>query len=214
MHLRLYVLAACLCAPFAAAREKPAISFKPLATGDDERPVATEIVVGPQGSDYAFRVEFDKLPWGEDCKNRCANATVFLDTDNNKATGLQLKEKGAAETGADLAVTIQGAREYKEGSADVLLRVKVRQYGDNATDVDQGETMSELDHRRDPERLHVEGTTVYVLIDATSGTLPSGSKLRVVYHPPESKPLVGNAKGLLATGVSKIEIFKQGKRSK
>lgn len=214
MRLRAAVLAALCTATLAAAREKPAISFKPTASGEEERPVATEVVVGPQGSDYAFRVEFDKLPWGEDCKTRCANATVFLDTDNNKSTGLQLSEKGAAETGADLAVTIQGAREYKEGSADVLLRVRVRQFSDSTTSVDDGETMSELDHRRDPERLHVEGTTVYVLIDATNGTLPSGSKMRVIYHPPDAKALVGNAKGLLATGVGKVEIFKQGKRSK
>ena len=213
MRLRAVVFATCLAASLAAAREKPAISFKPITTGDEERPVATEVVVGPQGSDYAFRIEFDKLPWGEACKTRCANATIFLDTDSNKATGLQLKEKGAAETGADLAVTIQGAREYKEGSADVLLRVRVRQFSDSTTSIDDGETMSELDHRRDPERLHVDGTTVYVLIDATNGTLPSGSKMRVIYHPADTKPLVGTARGLLATG-GKIEIFKQGKRSK
>ncbi|MHB8873488.1 MAG: hypothetical protein ACYC8T_07355 [Myxococcaceae bacterium] len=205
---------ACLATSLAAAREKPAISFRPLASGDEERPVATEIVVGPQGSDYAFRVEFDKLPWGDECKNRCANATIFLDTDSNKNTGLQLKDKKAAETGADIAVTVQGAREYKENSADVLLRVRVRQFSDASTSVDEGETMSELDHRSDPERLHVEGRTVYVLIDATNGTLPSGSKMRVIYHPPDVKPLVGAAKGLLASGVAKIEIFKQGKRSK
>jgi hypothetical protein len=214
MRLRAAVLAALFAASSAAAREKPAITYKPSASGPEERPVATEVVVGPQGSDYAFRVEFDKLPWGDDCKTRCANATLFLDTDNNKSTGLQLAEKGAAETGADLAVTIQGAREYKEGSADVLLRVRVRQFSDSTTSVDDGETMSELDHRRDPERLHVDGTTVYVLIDATNGTLPSGAKMRVIYHPPDTKALVGNAKGLFAAGVGKVEIFKQGKRSK
>jgi hypothetical protein len=211
MNLRFTVLLALALCSAAQAADKPTIVFKPVATGEEERPVATEIVVGTQGSDYALRVDFDKSPWGDQCKNRCANATIFLDTDNAKGTGLQL-DKNAAETGADMAVTIQGIREYKESSADVLLKVKVKQFGDNIKSLDEGETLSELDHRRDPERLYVDGSTVYVLIDATSGTLPSASKMRVIYHPPESKPLTGMSKGLLAGGNSKIEIFKQGKR--
>ncbi len=201
-----------LIATAAWAKEKPLITYKPTSNDPEDRPVATEIVAGPEGSDYAFRVKFDKTPWGEACKNRCANATIFLDTDNSKSTGLQLSQKSAAETGADLAITIQGVREYREASADTKLRVKVRQYANDATSIDAGEALSELDHRRDPERLQVDGDTVYVLVDATSGTLPSGAKMRVIYHPPDAKPLVAVTRGLLAPGGGKVEIFKGGRR--
>src|SRR5205823_14550338 len=144
------------------AKDKPTITFKaPVA--EDERPLASEILVGPEGSDFAFRVDFNKVPWGDTCKNRCANTTIFLDTDNSTATGLQLPDKKAPETGADLSLTIQGAREYKDTSADVLLKVKVREYSDSARTVDDGETLAELDHRRDPERVQVDEKTVYVL---------------------------------------------------
>src|SRR2546427_280747 len=135
-------LALLLAAVLALGKDKSTISYK-APSADDERPLASEILVGPEGSDFALRVDFDKTPWGDECKNRCANATIFLDTDNSAATGLQLPDKKAAETGADLAVTIQGAREYKEGSADVLLRVKVRQFSDSARSVDDGETLAE-----------------------------------------------------------------------
>src|SRR5438105_13145660 len=118
----------------AAAGEKPCIVYKapPPAEDDDDRPVATAITVGPQGSDYAFKVDFNKEPWGEICKTRCANATIFIDTDNNKTTGLKLT-KEAPETGADLAVTIQGSREYQDSSAISTLKIKVKQYNEDAT---------------------------------------------------------------------------------
>ena len=35
--------------------------------------------VTPVGS-YAIKIEFNKEPWGDGCKSRCANATLFLDT--------------------------------------------------------------------------------------------------------------------------------------
>src|SRR5438874_11241750 len=126
---RLFAIAVLFAAAAALGKDKPTISFKP-ASAEDDRPAATEILVGPQGSDFAFRIDFDKTPWGDECKNRCANATIFLDTDNSAATGLQLPDKKAEESGADLSVTIQGAREYKDQSADVMLRVKVREYSD------------------------------------------------------------------------------------
>src|SRR3990167_7923748 len=86
------LLSCCLAASVAFA-EKPTISYKAPPSGDDDRPVMTTIVVSPQGTDYAFKLEFNKPPWGEDCKTRCANATLFLDTDNNKSTGLKLDRK-------------------------------------------------------------------------------------------------------------------------
>jgi hypothetical protein len=195
----------------ALAGEKPAFTYKSPPEGDDERPVIVEAVVSPQGSDYAFKLEFNKEPWGEGCKQRCANATLFLDLDSSKSTGLKLKDAKAEETGADLAITIQGTRDVKEGVAVPGLRVKVVQYAEDATSVDQGTTVMELDQRRDPERVLAQGTSVYLLVDANAGNLPSGAKMRVVYHPPDSKPLVGTAVGLAAPSTSRVELFKDGK---
>lgn len=195
----------------ANAAEKPCITYTaPASTGDD-RPVATAITVGPQGTDYAFRIDFNRAPWGDECKTRCANATIFLDTDNNKATGLQLADKKAPQTGADLAITIQGTRDYKEGSAESNLKVKVKAYPEGDTRIDQGRLLTEMDQKHDEDRVQGQGESVYVLVDANIGDLPAGPKLRVIYQPPDSKPLVGMAKGLSAPGASRVEIFKEGK---
>ncbi|MBL8919723.1 MAG: hypothetical protein JNJ54_12725 [Myxococcaceae bacterium] len=196
----------------AAFAQKPAITYKPPPPGEDDRPLITEIVAGSQGSDYAFKIEFNKEPWGEGCANRCANATIFLDTDNNKATGLKLKDPKAAETGADLAVTIQGVKVYKETSSRPVLKVRVRQYAEDSTDIDQGRELGELDPVQDSERVLAQGTSVFLLIDANVGDLPTASKARVIYHPPDSKALVGTIGGL-AAGASRIELFKDGKLS-
>lgn len=197
----------------ALAGEKPTIVYKNPPAGDDERPVMVEVVVGPQGSDYALKIEFNKEPWGEACGTRCANATLFLDTDDNKATGLKLGDAKAPETGADLALTIQGTKELKAGVRAPTLKVKVVQYAEDATSVEQGLALAELDPKVDTERVLAEGTSVYLLVDANIGNLPSGKKVRVVYHPPDSKPLVGSAKGLSAPGANRVELFKDGKLS-
>lgn len=215
MTMRRAVVLSIFFAFAAAASEKPCITYKAPPPAEDDRPVATSITVGPQGSDYAFKVDFNKEPWGEVCKNRCANATIFLDTDNNKSTGLKLavKEDGkdAPETGADLAVTIQGLREYKEQSSFSTLKIKVKQYAEDATSAEQGTDLVEMDSRRDTERLNPVEKTIYLLVDANIGSLPSNPKVRVIYHPPETKPLVGYAKGLNAPGANRVEIFKDGK---
>ncbi len=173
----------------------------------------TEIVVGPQGSDYAFKLEFNKEPWGEACRTRCANATLFLDTDNNKSTGLKLADAKAAETGADLAVTIQGAKVLQGGASKPVLKVKVMQYAETASSVEDGSTLAELDPVNDSERVLASGTSVYLLIDANLGSQPAGKQLRVVYHPPDSKPLVGMARGLASPATGRVELFKDGKLS-
>jgi hypothetical protein len=206
------MLCSLLAAP-ALASEKPTIVYKNPPTGDEERPVMVEIVVGPQGSDYAFKLEFNKAPWGEECGNRCANATLFLDTDNNRSTGLKLSDAKVPETGADLAVTIQGTKELQGGVRVPKLKVKVVQYPEDATSVEQGISLAELDPKVDSERVLAEGNSVYLLIDANIGNLPAGQKLRVIYHPPDSKPLVGMANGLSAPGANRVEIFKDGKLS-
>ena len=210
MGSRIVLLAALSFASVAIAGEKPSIVNKSPPSGEDDRPVATAITVGPQGSDYAFQVDFNKEPWGESCKTRCANATIFLDTDNNKATGLKLPGN-AAETGADLAVIIQGSREYKANSSQATLKVKVRQYSEDATNLEQGTDLVEMDVHNDTERLNAAEKTVYLLVDANIGSLPSNPKIRVIYHPPDQKPMVGTAKGLNAPGANRVEIFKDGR---
>lgn len=212
MSARSVALLACLAAGVASA-EKPTISYQAPPPTDDERPVMTDIVVSPQGTDYAFKLEFNKEPWGEDCRTRCANATLFLDTDNNKATGLKLADPKAAETGADLAVTVQGIRVLKDGASRPLLKVKVLQYAETATSVEEGSTLAELDPVGDAERVLAQGTSVYLLIDANLGSQPAGKQLRVIYHPPDSKPLVGMAKGLASPATGRVELFKDGKLS-
>ncbi len=193
--------------------QKPAITFKAPPASEDDRPLITEIVVGPQGSDYAFKIEFNKEPWGDGCSTRCANATIFLDTDNNKTTGLKLKDPKALESGADLSITIQGTKVYKESSSRSVLKVLVRQYAEDSTEVEQGRQLAELDPVQDADRVLAQGTSVYLLIDANIGDLPTATKARVIYHPPESKALVGNVQGLLAGGGNHVELFKDGKLS-
>jgi hypothetical protein len=196
----------------AASAQKPAITFKPPPAGEEDRPLITEIVVGTQGTDYALKLEFNKEPWGDGCGTRCANATVFLDTDNNKNTGLKLKDSKAVENGADLALTIQGTKVYQAASSRAVLKVKVRQFSEDSTELDSGRQLAELDPVQDSERVLAQGTSVYLLVDANIGDLPAGSKLRVIYHPPDSKALVGMAVGLSAPG-GKVELFKDGKLS-
>ncbi|ADO70944.1 hypothetical protein [Stigmatella aurantiaca] len=192
----------------AAAAPKSTLRYSPPP--DQERPVIIDATVGPQGSDFAMRLLFNKDPWGDACKNRCANATLFLDTDSSTSTGIQLG-KGVPETGADLAVIVQGVREYLDNRADTFLRVKVRQLSDNAQSVDDGEALADLNHRQDPERVQFEDRTVYLLIDATSTTLPSGRKVRVIYHPPGSKAIQGTLAGMLSGGSSgSVRIFRGG----
>ncbi len=210
MGLRLVFILAVLTASVASAGEKPLIVYKAPPSADDDRPVITEIVFNPQGSDYAFKIQFNKDPWGEKCHSRCANATIFLDTDNNKSTGLKLSDPKAVETGADLAITLQGVRVIKETQTTSTLKVKVIQYSEEATSVDQGTTLAELDPQGDSERVLAEGTSVFLLVDANIGEIPSGAKARVIYHPPDSKPLVGLGKGLTAGGSGRVELFKDG----
>lgn len=201
---------ALLMAAAAEAKSPSVIRYKAPTDDPADRPVATEVAVAPQGSDFAFRVAFDKAPWGEACKARCANATVFVDTDDNKGTGLKLG-KNAAENGADLAVTLQGSRDYGDGQSRAVFRVRVRHLPDGATSLEDGETLAELDPNADPERVQVEDKVVYLLVDGTSAALPSARKARFIYHPPGAKALTAQTKGMLApAGGGKVEIFRKG----
>ncbi len=211
MPVRALLLCLPLVATAALAGEKPCITYKAPPPAEDDRPVATSITVGPQGSDYAFKVDFNRPPWGDECGTRCANTTIFLDTDNDKNTGVKLRDPKSPVTGADLSISIQGQREYKDNSSFSVLRVKVRQYSEEATSVEQGSMLAEFDLRHDTERINSTEKTIYLLIDANIGNLPAGPKVRVIYQPPEAKPIIGNAKGLNAPGANRVEIFKEGK---
>jgi hypothetical protein len=185
-----------------AAKDAPTLRYTPPADSEDERPVATATTLRATGNDFTFRILFNHEPWGEACKTRCANATFFLDTDGNKTTGLQLGDK-SPQTGADLAVIVQGVREYKEVSADTLLRAKVRLLGTGISDVDEGQTLAELDNRHDPERLKAHDNEVNLRIDATSAAIPVGRTVRVVYQPPGAAPVVGAVPGFGGAGGGK-----------
>lgn len=198
----------------APAPSAAVIHYSPPADAIDERPIPTEISVTPEGNDFAVRMTFNKTPWGEACKSHCANATVFIDTDNNLTTGLAIGND-RPESGADLAVIIQGAREYKEKSADSFLKAKVKFFSGNPTNVEQGDTLSESDHRNDPDRVQSDGTQVFVLVDATDLSIPSGKTIRIIYHPPGEKPLEATGKGMVAHGTGKIDSYtKKGKHRK
>lgn len=213
MQTRAFLLCSAFLAATAFAAEKPCITYKAPKPEEDDWPVATAITVGPQGSDYAFKVDFNRVPWGDECGTRCANTTIFLDTDNDKNTGVKLRDSKSPISGSDLSITIQGTREYKDSSSLSVLRIKVKQFSEEATSTDQGSVLSELDLRRDVERINAQDKTIYLLIDANSGSLPAGPKVRVIYQPPEAKPLLGTAKGLNAPGANRVEIFKEGKLS-
>ncbi|MCP3097656.1 hypothetical protein LZ198_02060 [Myxococcus sp. K15C18031901] len=196
----------------ALAKPKERSTFRYTAPADGERPVIVDAVIGPQGSDFAMRLRFDKEPWGEACKNRCANTTLLIDTDNSKQTGLKLAA-GAPGNGADLAIIIQGMRDHAQegGSAQTWLRVKVRLLGNEASSVDDGELLAELSHRQDTDRIQSDDKTVYLLIDATSASLPSARKARVVYQPPGGKPIQVAISGMIGGGGGKgVRIFKDG----
>lgn len=208
MRTPLLTLALTLLATSALAKDRATLHYKPGM--DEERPVVVEAVVGPQGSDYALRLRFQKPPFGQECGNRCANATVLLDTDASALSGLHLSGK-AAENGADLALIVQGAWDINDSGTEHYLRVKVRRLTESTRGVDEGELVTDLDHRRDPDRIHLEGNTVYLLIDP-GNEVPSGRKVRVIYHPPGAKALQGTVPGMLSGSASKskVLIFRRG----
>lgn len=197
----------------AQAREKATLTFKDASSDPDERPVMVEVVAAVQDNDYALKLEFNRPPWGEACGTRCANATLFIDTDDSAATGLKLPDPKAAETGADLAITVQGVRALGQGAWQPRLKVKVKQYAEDASSADHGIDLAELDPRTDGERVLADGASVYLLIDANIGNLPVGKRMRVIYHPPGAKALEGRVKGLAAPGGGRVELFKDGKLS-
>jgi hypothetical protein len=175
-----------------------------------ERPVVVEAQVGPQSSDFALRLRFNKSPFGPECGIRCASATLLLDTDANVQSGVRLAGT-QVENGADLAILVQGVRDMSGASTDSYLRVKVRRLTGESRNLDDGDLIAELDHRLDQDRVHVEGNTVYLLIDA-SNNLPSGPRARVVYHPVGSSAIQAVIPGQLSGSArnGKVMLFRKG----
>ncbi len=208
MKSPLLPLALTLLATSAMAKDRA--TFRHTPSLDEERPVVVDATVGPQGGSFALRLRFQKPPFDQECGMRCANTTVLIDTDANPRSGLKLGDK-APENGADLAIIVQGTRDMSGASSDNYLRVKVRRLPDGVTHVDAGDLMAELDHRRDSDRIHIEDTTVFLLIDANDN-LPSGRKARVIYHPPGGKALQAPIPGMLSGRASsgKVMIFRRG----
>lgn len=177
----------------------PGLSLRSKVPPQSERPVVVSAQIRPQGSDLALQLQFDKEPWGEACKNRCANATLFVDLDASAQSGLTLS-KGAAENGADVAIIVQGMRDYSDQGTRMGLRVKVVQLSTGAGSLEDGQILDELDHRRDTDRVQLEGSTLFLLIDLTSASLPSGRKMRAIYHPVGAKAVVGTGAGMMSKG--------------
>jgi hypothetical protein len=195
--------------PKRKAPDGPTISYSREVKTDEERPVATAIVAGPQGTDIALKVTFNGPVYGEECRTRCANTTLYIDTDAVTGTGLSLKDETAAENGSDVVVFIQGVRELGDANSTPQLKVRVKSFVGKAS-LDSGNTLAELLLGRDDERMLLDGQVLYLLLDATSGAIPLGKKMRVVYHPPDSPALVGQAPGLMGN-TARLEIFKSGR---
>jgi hypothetical protein len=184
-----------LSSSLAAAQSVGTLTYKPPADDDNERPLVRVASLRPQANDFALSLEFDKAPWGEACKKRCANATLLIDTDADAATGLQAGQ-GKPQTGADLAIVVQGLTDYGEESGGSYVKVKIRQLADDDATIDAGDMVAELDHRRDRERLDVEGKEIRILIDASSTTLPAAKSCRLLYLAPLAKPVVARCRGM------------------
>jgi hypothetical protein len=205
--------AALVASPSAIAAEPPIIVYKPTAEITDTRPYITQITAGAQRTDLAFIIDFNKEPYGEGCGHHCANATVFVDTDDNPNTGLRVPTPSAPESGADLVFTIQGFKEPRRAQVEgrYLMRVRLVHYAAEATSVDHGTTVGELTPVTDPERVRGDGRAVFLLLDGNMPSLSVGPKMRVIYHPMDSDALVGQAKGIKAPGTEKVELFIDGK---
>lgn len=191
---------------------KPPKPLQPTITyaapvNPEERPAIKSIFVGPQGGDYALRFAFNREPWGDVCRNKCANATVMLDLDNDKTTGLQFDAE-RPESGADVAVLVQGLRDLSEGRSAAQLKVRIREYSGDRNRIDRFTQLFEFDLQHDSDRLVVDGNTVYLLLGGAD--LPRGAKVRVIYHPPDSRALVGMAAGLDAPKTAHVELVRDG----
>lgn len=199
-----FALAAAL-ALTAPALANPVFTFKP--DKEAERPIVKELRATTQGADLSLEVMFDRPPFGIECGLRCANATFFIDTDNNRKTGVQFG-KGAEETGADVSVVLQGTNDYRTDDGAPYFRVKVRELPNGAKSLEDSAPVIDLDSRTDKTRVQVDAETAFVLIDSSATGVKWGKKLRIVYHPPAREAVSGTANGFSRRKGGAVEIIK------
>ncbi len=197
----------------AYAGNAPVLTLAAPPPADADRPVVTQLFVDRKDNDLVFQLDFDREPTGESCKSRCANATLFLDTDKNAKTGVKLEDARAPENGADVSITFQASRDYIENNLVPSLSVLIKSFRGKASAAHLGEKVFSWDSRHDPERVRVQDKSVVLLVDVSSLPVAIAPRMRVVYHPPGSAAVVGDAEGVTLTrGGGKVEVLKKGKR--
>lgn len=184
-------------APAAMAQRGPSgtLTYKPHKLATDGRPTATKIHLGTKGTDFVLTLEYDKAPYGADCKNRCARSTFLIDTDNDLDTGLQ-QGRGRAVSGADLLVLLEGFEGVADGKPAPFVKVTIKRFSEGDRLLDEADLVTTLDERASPQRLKLDGTKVTVTLDASSEAVPVGKASRIVYLAPGVSPLTAQAVGL------------------
>ena len=200
----------------AAVEPKATASVKFKLTGvEDERPLIKEVSVNNEALDVAFHVTFDRAPSGAACENRCANATLFVDTDFDKATGLKLSDPKALENGADVALVFQGRKSSGEGGEAPEFLIRVKKLANEAGGLDDSEVLHEFNVFRDKQRVHVREANVVVMVDTSEKKFPLGRRMRLVYHPPGAAAVEGVVAGpVKAGGARKVQVIDESKKKK
>lgn len=201
MHYRqLAVLALSVCASGALAARAPAgtITYKPVKAATEGRPTVVKAALSTRGEDFVLKLDFDKVAYGAECGARCARATFLIDTDADGSTGLQ-QGTGKPPTGANLSVLVEGLEDFTGGKASPYVKVTLRQYGDEDRTLEDGDLVGTLDHRKDHQRVKLDGKTITVMVDASAESIPAAKTSRLVYLAPGVRPLVAQAAGLNRT---------------
>mgnify|MGYP001563561068 CR=1 FL=1 len=195
--------------------EKPSIVHGAAQSSQGERPEIAQVIAGIQGNDLGLILDFNRSPWGSGCEPVCANATIFVDTDDDPSTGLGLELTGAPENGADLTLTIQGieAPQGDRAQRTSTLRIKVTLYSGHEISVDRGSLIAELSAAQDVDRLRTSDRSVFALIDTNIAGLTFAKRMRLIYHPPGVPAIVGYARGFGDRNGKPVELFKDGKLS-
>lgn len=197
MNLRLIpvlTLALVWAAP-ALAAPKGVISFKPKKSITEGRPTPVRAQLSGRRTDFHLEVTFDQVAYGAACAARCARAQFLIDSDNDTSTGLQ-QGSGKPPTGADLAVLIEGTEDFTGAKVTPYLRVVVRQFTDEDRTIEDGDVVGNFDHRKDDERIKLDGKAVKLVIDASAESLTTARTSRLVFLAPGVRPLSAVAPGI------------------
>lgn len=190
------------------------VKFK-LAGVEAERPLIKEVSVNNEALDVAFHVTFDRAPSGAACENRCANATLFVDTDHDKSTGLKLSDTKALENGADVALVFQGRKSSGEEGETAEFLIRIKKLANEAGGHDDPALLHEFDMLRDKQRMHVRDANVVVMLDTSENHFPLGRRMRLIYHPPGSTAVEGVVTGpVKAAGARKVQVVDESKKKK